>query len=306
MSRHRQTATTVPAGAPHAPPPRVPAPRDPGAPLDHDARRGRPHFAANDVPRVRWAHENRLFCAARDGDRGAREALVNRYLYLAHRLAHRYQLGDVAVEDLEQVANLALVRAVDAFDPAYGTRFSSYAVPCITGALKRYFRDHAWAVRVPADLKTLAARVHQGQEDAVAATGRHPTAAELAETAGVKVEDVVEARLVQQAYRAKLLSQPVESDDGDDELSLLDSLGEPDAELERVVDRAALDAMLEQLDQDARLAVELYYREELTQTEIADRLGCSQMQISRIIRGALVRLQATPDAGASARLDAVA
>ena len=305
MPRHRQTAASVPAGAPHAPPPWVPAPRDPGAPLEHDARRGRPHFAANDVPRVRWAHENRLFCAARDGDRGAREALVKRYLYLARRLAHRYERPEAPGEDLEQVASLALVRAVDAFDPAYGTRFSSYAVPCITGALKRYFRDHAWAVRVPAELKTLAARVHQGQEDIVAATGRHPTATELAETAGVKVEDVVEARLVQRAYRAKLLSQPVESDEGD-ELSLLDGLGEPDAELERVVDRAALDAMLEQLEQGARRAVELYYREELTQTEIADRLGCSQMQISRIIRGALVRLQATPDAGASARLDAVA
>ena len=305
MPRHRQTAANVPAGAPHAPPPWVPAPRDPGAPLDHDARRGRPHFAANDVPRVRWAHENRLFCAARDGDRVAREGLVKRYLYLARRLAHRYQRPEVPGEDLEQVASLALVRAVDAFDPAYGTRFSSYAVPCITGALKRYFRDHAWAVRVPADLKTLAARVHQGQEDVVAATGRHPTATELAETAGVKVEDVVEARLVQQAYRAKLLSQPVESDDGD-ERSLLDALGEPDAELERVVDRAALDARLEQLDRDARVAVQLYYREELAQTEIADRLGCSQMQISRIIRGALVQLQATPDAGASARLDAAA
>ena len=123
----------------------------------------------------------------------------------------------------------------------------------------------------------------------------------------MKVEDVVEAHLVRQAYRATLLSQPVASDDGDDELSLLDALGEPDVQLERVVDRAALDARLAQLDRDARLAVELYYREELTQTEIAHRLGCWQMQISRIIRGALVQLQATPpDCRRSARLDAAA
>jgi RNA polymerase sigma-B factor len=302
MTLDCQPAATVSAGAPHAPPPKAPAPRGPGAPLDHDARRGRPPFPANGVSRGRCGDENQLFGAAHDGDRAAREVLVERYLYLARRLARRYQRADVALDDLEQVASLALVRAVDAFDPTYGSRFSSYAVPCMTGALKHHFRDHTWAVRVPGALKALATRVHQGHEDALAATGRSPTAAELAESAGVRVEDVVEGRLVQQAYRAKLLSQPVESEDGD-ELSLLDALGEPDAELERVVDRAALDALLEQLDHDARTAIELYYRDELTQSEIADRLGCSQMQISRIIRGALVQLRATPDAGASARLD---
>ena len=227
-------------------------------------------------------------------------------LDLARHLARRYQRAAVGVEDIEQVASLALVKAIDAFDLTRGTRFSSYAVPCISGALKRHFRDHAWAVRVPAGLQDLALRIQRHQDYAAATTGHRPTVAEIADSEGVEVEDVVEARLVQRAYRAKLLSQPVESDDGDDELSLLDALGEPDAELERVVDRAALDARLAQLDQDARLAVELYYREELTQTEIADRLGCSQMQISRIIRGALVQLQATPDAGASARLDAAA
>jgi RNA polymerase sigma-B factor len=236
-----------------------------------------------------------LFSAARDGDRRAREELVERYLDLARHLARRYQRAAVAVEDLEQVASLALVKAIDAFDPTRGTRFSSYAVPCISGALKRHFRDHAWAVRVPTRLQDLALRIQRHQDCAAAATGHHPTVAEIADSEGVEVEDVLEARLAQRAYRAHLLSQPLRSEEGE-ELSLLDSLAELDADLERVVDRAALDAMLEQLEQGARRAVELYYRDELTQSEIAERLGCSQMQISRVLRAALAQLRATPQA----------
>jgi RNA polymerase sigma-B factor len=243
----------------------------------------------------RRADEPRLFRAARDGDRRAREELVERYLGLARHLARRYQRAAVGVDDLEQVASLALVKAIDAFDLTRGTRFSSYAVPCITGALKRHFRDHAWAVRVPAGLQDLAVRIQRCQDGVAAATGHHPTVAEIADSEGVEVEDVVEARLAQRAYRAQLLSQPLRSEEGD-EFSLLDSLGGLDADLERVVDRAALDAMLEQLEEHARQAVELYYRHELTQSEIAERLGCSQMQISRVLRAALAQLQATPQA----------
>jgi RNA polymerase sigma-B factor len=302
--RELANAAAKAAGAPHAPLPGVPASRDPGALLDDTARRGRPPTPpkaltarSNYARSGRRAHEARLFHAARDGDRHAREELVESYLYLARRLARRYRRSAFAVEDLEQVASLALVKAIDAFDPTRGTRFSSYAVPCITGALKRHFRDHAWSVRMPAGLQDLALRIQRQQDGMVAATGRHPTAAELAETEGVEVEDVVEARLAIRAYRAHLLSQPVRSEE-DEETSLVDLLGEPDAELERVVDRAALDAILRQLDQRARLVIELYYRQELTQSEIADRLGCSQMHISRVLRAALAQLKATPHAGA--------
>jgi RNA polymerase sigma-B factor len=288
------------AGLPHAPPTGVPAARDPDALLDNAARRGRPPARCNAATarshhgrNLRRADEGRLFSAARDGDRRAREELVERYLDLARHLARRYQRAAVGVEDLEQVASLALVKAIDAFDLTRGTRFSSYAVPCITGALKRYFRDHTWAVRVPAGLQDLALRIQRHQDCAAAATGHHPTVAEIADSEGVEVEDVVEARLAQRAYRAHLLSQPLRSEEGD-EFSLLDTLGELDADLERVVDRAALDAMLGQLEQGARRAVELYYRHELTQSEIAERLGCSQMHISRVLRAALAQLGATP------------
>jgi RNA polymerase sigma-B factor len=287
------------AGPPHAPPTGVPAARDPDALLDNPApwnAMPRPATARSRIGgNLRRADEPRLFRAARDGDRRAREELVERYLGLARHLARRYQRAGVGLDDLEQVAGLALVRAIDAFDLTRGTRFSSYAVPCITGALKRHFRDHAWAVRVPAGLQDLAVRIQRCQDGVAAATGHHPTVAEIADSEGVEVEDVVEARLAQRAYRAQLLSQPLRSEEGD-EFSLLDSLGGLDADLERVVDRAALDAMLEQLEEHARVAVELYYRHELTQSEIAERLGCSQMQISRVLRAAVAQLQATPRA----------
>jgi RNA polymerase sigma-B factor len=257
----------------------------------------RPDTARSNYARsVRRAREAQLFRAARDGDRHARAELVESYLYLAHRLARRYQRSTVATEDLEQVASLALVKAIDAFDPAFGSRFTSYAVPCIAGALKRHFRDHTWAVRVPVGLREAALRIRYQQDAMVAATGRYPTVAELAESEGLTDEDVVEARLVQRAYNADLLSQPTGSDEGEE--TLLESLGELDADLERVVDRAALDAMLDQLDHTSRTAVELYYCHELTQSEIAKRLGCSQMHISRLLRAAMARLQAAPPAGA--------
>ena len=302
--RELATAAAQAAGAPHAPlrgGAGVPRPRRAsgrygasGSPPPHpQSVTARSNYARS----VRRAQEARLFDAARDGDRHAREELVESYLYLARRLARRYHRAAFALEDLEQVACLALVKAIDAFDPTRGTRFSSYAVPCISGALKRHFRDHAWSVRMPAGLQQLALRIQRQQDDVAAATGRHPTAAELAKTEGVEVEDVVEARLAIRAYRAHLLSQPLRSEE-DEETSLVDSLGELDAELERVVDRATLDGMLKQLDQRARVAIELYYRQELTQSEIADRLGCSQMQVSRVLRAAVAQLRATPPAGA--------
>jgi len=249
------------------------------------------------VLRRRQAEKRLLLEYRRTGHRRDRDAVVDHFLPLARSLARRYRRGAEPLEDLEQVASLALVKAIDAFDPTRGTRFSSYAVPCISGALKRHFRDHAWSVRMPAGLQELALRIQRQQDDVAAARGRHPTAAELAETEGVEVEDVVEARLAIRAYRAHLLSQPLRSEE-DEETSLVDSLGELDAELERVVDRAALDGLLDQLDQRARVAIELYYRQELTQSQIADRLGCSQMHVSRVLRAALAQLRATPPAGA--------
>ena len=122
-------------------------------------------------------------------------SLVERFLPLARQLARRYQGGSEPLEDLEQVASLALVRAVDGFDPTRGTAFSSYAVPSIAGAIKRHFRDHGWSVRVPRELQELSLRVERLSRELDTATGRPPSTAEVAASAGVDVEQVVAARV---------------------------------------------------------------------------------------------------------------
>ena len=210
---------------------------------------------------------------------------------LAESLARRYRRSSEPREDLEQVACLALVKAVDAFDVDRGTAFSSYAVPCISGAIKRYFRDHGWAVRVPRELQELALTIQRLDERHFGEAGRHATPTELAAAAGVDVEDILEAREAQRALYSDSLDQHRRCDEGDD-ASLLDTLGESDPELDRAVDRAALDSVLAQLDGRQRRIVELYYRDELTQAEIGRRIGCSQMHVSRLLRVAVTQMRA--------------
>src|SRR5215217_6339937 len=174
------------------------------------------------------------------GDPRARDAAVERFLPLAHSLARRYRGGTEPLEDLEQVACLALVRAVDGFDPSRGTAFTSYAVPSIAGAIKRHFRDNGWSVRVPRDLQELALRVERINDELVAETGRKATALQLAERAGIGIEDVLEAREAFRALHSDSLDQPRGARDDEDSGSLLDSLGDADLELGRAHDRAAL------------------------------------------------------------------
>jgi RNA polymerase sigma-B factor len=138
----------------------------------------------------------------RTGSRRDRDALIERFMPLARSLARRYRRGPEPLEDLEQVASLALLRAVESFDLSRGSAFSSYAVPSIAGALKRYYRDYGWSVRIPRDLQELALRIQHLNEDAWATTGAAPTAAQIAQRAGVCVEAVIEAREAHQAMRA--------------------------------------------------------------------------------------------------------
>src|SRR5215208_8258434 len=169
-----------------------------------------------------WREDERwLFGAARGGDRGAREELITRYMPLARQLASRYRGSSEPREDLEQVACLALVKAVDAFDVGRGTAFSSYAVPCISGAIKRHFRDHGWAVRVPRELQELALKIQRLDERHFGDAGRHATVTELAASAGVDVEDILEAREAQRALYSDSLDQHRRCEEGD-EASLLD------------------------------------------------------------------------------------
>jgi RNA polymerase sigma-B factor len=228
----------------------------------------------------------------RTGSRRDRDALIERFMPLARSLARRYRRGPEPLEDLEQVASLALLRAVEGFDPSRELAFSSYAVPSIAGALKRHYRDFGWSVRMPRDLQELALRIERFNDDAWATNGMAPTAAEIAERAGVSVEAVVEAREAHQALRADSLDQPLRSTEDDAGASLLDTIGDRDTDYERAFNRVVLDSLLATLDERDQTIVRLYYREELTQSEIGERLGLSQMHISRLLRQATTQLVA--------------
>ena len=227
------------------------------------------------------------------GDPRAREAAVERFLPLARSLARRYSGGSEPLEDLEQVACLALVRAVDGFDPTRGTAFTSYAVPSIAGALKRHFRDNGWSVRVPRELQELALRVERLNDELIAKHGHAPTATEIAESTGggIEVEAVLEAREAFRALHSASLDQPRGTREDDDAGSLLETLGDGDREIVRAHDRAALHSVLDTLDERDRTIINLYYHDELTQAEIGRRLGYSQMHVSRLLRQAVERLR---------------
>jgi RNA polymerase sigma-B factor len=240
---------------------------------------------------LRRFDEQRLFRAYRgSGDPHLREQLVERYLPLARSLARRYHRSGEALEDLEQVASLALLKAIDGFDVERGTAFSSYAVPSIAGAIKRYYRDSGWMVRPPRDLQDLAVNVARMSDELGASTGAPATAAQVADRLGVSVEAVVEAREAFHAMRCESLDKPHRNGGDDDGTSLLDMLAGPDGELARVRDRLTIDTLLQALDHRDRLVVQLYYQHNLTQAEIGERLGYSQMHISRILRTALKQL----------------
>jgi RNA polymerase sigma-B factor len=229
----------------------------------------------------------------RTRDRATRDALVERYLPLARSLARRYRGSAEPLEDLEQVASLALVRAVEGFDPARGTAFSSYAVPSILGAIKRHFRDHGWSLRMPRDLQELAVRVERLAQELSGAGGTAPTAAEIAAQAGVTVEDVLEAREAYRALHAVSLDQPRPA--GEETDSLLDTLDASDTAIPEADDRVLLDSLLATLDPRSEQIVRLYYQHDLTQTEIGRQLGYSQMHVSRLLRQAITQLATAAD-----------
>ena len=194
------------------------------------------------------------------------------------------------MDDLEQVASLALVKAIDRFDASRGTSFSSYAVPTISGELRRHFRDHTWALRVPRDLQELAVKVGKAEGALQLELGRAPTAAEVADRLDCTVEELLEARDAAGANRMSSLDAPVTSDE-EDGASLADMLGSDDEGLADVERTLAVDSALERLDARAREILRLRFQEELTQAAIGERVGLSQMHVSRLIRQALTTLR---------------
>jgi RNA polymerase sigma-B factor len=226
----------------------------------------------------------------REGDPAAREQLVNRFLPLARQLARRYQRGGEQLDDLVQVASLGLLKAIDRFDPARETAFSSFAVPTILGELKRHFRDKGWAVRVPRDLQELAVKVDRVADEMSRELGRAPTPSEIAERTGTSLEQVLEAREASAAYRAVSLDRP-RTDEEDEGESYADAVGAEDPGYRLAEDAATVQRLMRALSDREREVLRLRFEEDLTQSEIGQRVGVSQMHVSRLIRQSVARLR---------------
>jgi len=235
----------------------------------------------------RRGDEHELFRRYRaDREPAVRDALITRFLPLALHLARRYPSGRES-DDVAQVASLALVKAVDRFDPDRGSAFTSFATPTILGEIKRYFRDYGWSVRVPRRLQDIALRIEKITQPLTGRLGRAPTPAEIAAELEVTLEEVLDALQSATAHRPEPLEPRAR--DGE-ELHPVMAASEDDG-YEHVEDAAAVDSLLDRLPERDRFVVELRFRHDLLQREIADVVGLSQMQVSRILAHSLATLQ---------------
>jgi RNA polymerase sigma-B factor len=226
----------------------------------------------------------------RSGDLEAREELVQRFLPLARELARRYAYTDEPFDDLLQVASLGLLKALDRFDPDRGAKFTSYAAPTILGELKRHFRDKSWALHVPRDLQERALAVSREAEALAKRLGRSPKPREVARVLGWSVEEVLEAQQAAASYEAASLDRPAAGDDAEG-ASMIDLLGGEDSAYALVEERDAIARTWDGLPEIERSVIELRFTHDLNQREIGERLGYSQMHISRLLRRALGRLE---------------
>jgi RNA polymerase sigma-B factor len=221
----------------------------------------------------------------RAGNEQARDALVERYMPLVRSLAARYAGRGEPQEDLVQVGSIGLLLSIERFDTERQVQFTTYAVPTIVGEIQRHFRDRAWALHVPRRMKELSVRLTRAIESQTAELGRAPTIAELAKSTGADEDEVVEALQTSEAYSTRSLSQPL-GRDGDDE-TMQDVLGSHDEAFAEVENSVVVEVGLAALDERERRIVELRFFEGLTQSEIAARIGISQMHVSRLLRRAL-------------------
>ncbi len=227
------------------------------------------------------------YATTREG--ALRDQLIEAHIGLAEYLARRFANRGEPLDDLVQVASLGLVKAVERFDPSRGLEFTTFATPTIVGELKRHFRDKGWAVRVPRRVQELHLRVTRVIDDLSLELGRPPTYPEVAVRAGVSEDEVVEAVDAGSAYRSASLDAG--RNDDDDSPGLLGQLGAPDAELDRAERRASLSPLLAKLPEREQSMLYLRFYEGLTQSEIAKRLGISQMHVSRLLARSLGQLR---------------
>jgi RNA polymerase sigma-B factor len=220
-----------------------------------------------------------------------REQLVNAYHDFVYFLARKFQNRGEPLDDIVQVGYLGLIKAIERFDPDLGYEFTTFATLTVAGEIKRHFRDKGTAIRFPRRLQELHQSVVRVNEQMKNELGREPAVAELAERLGVTPDDVTEAMEIGPAYVPLSLDQPVASSDGQDSRSVSEQIGSPDPELDRVEMRDVLDRAMEHLTPRERSIMAMRFYEQMSQSEIARRLGISQMHVSRLQRAALEQLR---------------
>jgi RNA polymerase sigma-B factor len=228
---------------------------------------------------------------AKDRSPVVREELAERFMPLARRLASRYAGGAEPFDDLVQVASMGMVKAIDRFDPERGTAFSTFAVPTILGELKRHFRDRGWSVHVPRDVQERILKVEKATAELPARLGRAPTIRDIAERLDVTEEQVLEAMHASQGHHAISLDASSTFADGEEPAPLGERIGEDDLSFETVEYGATIQPVLESISERDRIVLHLRFVEDLTQSEIAERVGVSQMHVSRILRSILDQLR---------------
>ena len=226
---------------------------------------------------------------AKHGDMRAREELAERLMPLVRRLAQRYSGRGVQLEDLIQAGSIGLLKAIDRYDPDSGNRLAGFAIPNITGEIKRHFRDQGWAMRVPRDLKDLGTRVISVQDVLRTRLGREPRVSEIAEELGADTGDVLDALHASRAHHAMSLDEPF-TDSG---RTVTEVVGAEDDGFDRAEQRPVLDAGLRHLQKREREVVQLRFGAGLTQREIGERIDISQMHVSRLLASSLRTLRET-------------
>jgi RNA polymerase sigma-B factor len=221
----------------------------------------------------------------RDGDFAARAEFVERTMPIVHHVARRYASRGQSYDDLVQAGSVGLLKAVDRFDLDQGVKFATFAIPNITGEIRRHFRDHGWGMRVPRDVQERDALLVKVKERLIRKLQRMPTVAELADAAGLTKEQVLDTMQAARNYTTVSLDAPI-----DEERSELDLLGGRDAGYDRVEHHLQLVAGMKGLRERERRILAMRFAEGLTQSEIADRLGISQMHVSRLLRQALTQM----------------
>ena len=225
-----------------------------------------------------------------EGDMDAREKLVMSHLNLVRFIANKFKNRGEPIDDLIQVGYLGLLKAIDRFDPSRGLEFTTFATPTIMGEIKRHFRDKGWSVRVPRRLQELSAKVNQATDTLTSQLQRSPTIAEIADYLDAPVDEVLEAMESSSAYSSVSLEAPSGADD-DDTPSVIDRYATEDSDLAFTDDRIIIEEALASFSPRERDVIEMRFLKGMTQIEIAEKLGISQVQVSRLLRRTLKKIQ---------------